>query len=444
MENLQASKPVKQLTMVISLLRSRCVKAALSVLLSSTLMFSATVSADPIQSNNRSDQLDDLTAEALSAISTGKWPEALSTASELVSEFPDYALGHWLLAESHTILSMSYPLLDTVPRYSTSLIHLLLEAKTRAQHAVMPAASGSAENELIPDELVQVGTHIDNVVLVDLNSSVLYQFDTRNELPTLVKQHYISSGKAGFGKLIEGDNKSPLGIYSVYGFRSDESLPSLYGSGALMLNYPNALDRSMGRTGSGIWLHGNPPKERSRSPRSSQGCVTMANDHLIDLYHSIDNNRTHIVLTHNIQWRTHDSLDLQRQRFQELFEQYKAAWAHNRPSDLFSLYTNDALPEPVRHAHSAYTKEVSTPSTSQHVTLSPIGLEVAHLSQVQSSDVSMLRNPSINPSLHDRHLVMSFDVNSGAKQARVTLYWERHETSGYWQIKREVINAGGA
>src|SRR3989338_9263109 len=61
---------------------------------------------------------------------------------------------------------------------------------------------------------------------------------------------------------------------------SSDVCSSDLGVGALPLNYPNEYDKRLGRTGSGIWLHGVPSDSYARSPNSTDGCVVLANPEL--------------------------------------------------------------------------------------------------------------------------------------------------------------------
>jgi hypothetical protein len=92
----------------------------------------------------------------------------------------------------------------------------------------------------------------------ELDKSRVYLFENQFGTPQLVDSYYMSIGKGGIDKQIEGDNKTPLGVYRITSYLSDESLPELYGAGAYPINYPNSWDRLQGKTGHGIWLHGVP------------------------------------------------------------------------------------------------------------------------------------------------------------------------------------------
>src|SRR5690606_35616353 len=66
----------------------------------------------------------------------------------------------------------------------------------------------------------------------------------------------VSIGKNGIGKEVEGDKLTPVGVYRLTSFLADSTLDDFYGNGAYPMNYPNAHDRLLKRTGHGIWLHG--------------------------------------------------------------------------------------------------------------------------------------------------------------------------------------------
>jgi len=132
-----------------------------------------------------SQKLDDLTQRTLDAMVSGQWSQARITAQQLSAAFPDYALGQYLLAETHRTAAQSAPLLST-EKYSAELLALLLEARSR-----VIATETTTKEPTLPAELVQIGTHIDNVIYVDLATSALYLYDTTNNQPKLIKKKAI-------------------------------------------------------------------------------------------------------------------------------------------------------------------------------------------------------------------------------------------------------------
>ncbi len=420
-----------------------CKAVSKRLLLSTVVLCSAIgFSTGSAKTLTSSTELERMTESVLLNILNANWSDAHDTAEQLVADFPDYALGHLLLAETFTQGAMQTPLLNQINDYSPQLIALLLEARERAHQSIDHSGLAQQSQTTIPDILVQVGSHIDHALVIDVENAELFLYDTSGAQAKLVQQHYVSSGKGGFGKFSEGDLKTPLGVYNIIGRRSDESLPDLYGAGALMLDYPNSLDRSLGRTGSGIWLHGIPSADRSRSPRSSEGCVTMANDLLLRLSDQIDLNKTHVVISDKFKWISKQDNHNAQERFQLLFDGYRNAWLSGNIAELNAIYTPESVPAKVHYADVAGAKRVSLNNKSAPQHLAPAGINLRALANVSSESISIIKNPDSNEVPEREHLIMSFDIQ-GHNPARVTLYWSKTQ-SGDWKIKREVVDAAGA
>ena len=241
---------------------------------------------------------DAQTLEVLSLLRDGDLARAAPLARALAHRFPRFALARLLHAELETIEALDPSRLSADGGWSRELIDLLAQARAR-----LALGASGAPGDRVPSALVSLGDDVDHAVLVDLSRSELLLFArTGDGRPRLIERHYAASGSGGFGKRVEGDLKTPLGVYRITAYRPDARLPTLYGSGALTLDYPNALDRRLGRTGSGIWLHGVPHASGSRAPRSSEGCVTMPNDRLDALVARLDRSRTLVVLTDSVDW----------------------------------------------------------------------------------------------------------------------------------------------
>lgn len=253
----------------------------------------------------------------LEAMAEGEFDEAAAQARQLIDDYPRFRLGQWLHAELSAMLAMDPLHSGDTSDWSETAVGLLLEARTRLKTADFRTTLETQANaeKLLPSSLVHLGLEISDAIVVDLSRSELMHFVVEEGQPELVERHYISSGSAGFGKRVEGDRRTPLGVYRIQGYRTDRSLPDLYGVGALTLDYPNALDRSLGRTGSGIWLHGVPQATHNRDPWSSEGCVTMANGHMNELMERVDRAHTIVVLTDDADWI---DVEAQQQLRQEL------------------------------------------------------------------------------------------------------------------------------
>jgi len=102
-------------------------------------------------------------------------------------------------------------------------------------------------------------------------------------------------GKMG-QKRYEGDLVTPIGVYDITKkFRPKDRF---YGPLAFALSYPNLYDKSKGRKGHGIWIHGYPLDGSSRNS-SSKGCVVIKNSSLKSLEKKIDHSKSVIIISQN-------------------------------------------------------------------------------------------------------------------------------------------------
>lgn len=257
----------------------------------SSIYNSTTLDSQTIDSQT----IDQITAKALNAIAQNELDAARALLRNLVNQYPDYHLGQLLLGELHAASISTTSALST-SRFDRSLMQLLLEAQARqnnGSHLLAPTDKHARK----PSDILKIGTGLDFWIQVDLQhgTQTVYEVDGDAFIPHW--RQYVGYGAGGFGKTREGDLKTPLGVYRINGYRDDASLPELYGSGALMLDYPNAADKIQQRTGSGIWLHGVPRLSRSRGPLSSEGCVTMGNDYVSALINLVDPAKTLVALS---------------------------------------------------------------------------------------------------------------------------------------------------
>ncbi len=130
---------------------------------------------------------------------------------------------------------------------------------------------------MVPSNLMHLGSSVRHVIAVDTSKSRLYVFSNGPKGLEVVSNFYVTVGRNGVNKRVEGDQRTPLGVYFVGRQIPSEKLPELYGKGALTVNYPNDWDRFLGRTGSGIWLHGVPSDQfaRVRKPAMAAWCCPI-------------------------------------------------------------------------------------------------------------------------------------------------------------------------
>lgn len=234
--------------------------------------------------------------------------EAISATQALIAQHPNYQLAHLLHAELLRMQAFSPALIASIGTLPTQeLQDRLSDLKAEAQRRIA-ATQAPPPIDARPDELIALAPDEPWVIVVDAERSRLYLLRNISEGKTLrteiVDDFYVSLGKHGIGKLVEGDKRTPLGVYHITSRKTSADLPPFYGFGALTLNYPNPVDRIEGRTGFGIWIHGTPPEQFVRAPFASDGCVVSSNVDMERLYHLVGEARVPVLVLERVNWQT--------------------------------------------------------------------------------------------------------------------------------------------
>jgi len=132
------------------------------------------------------------------------------------------------------------------------------------------------------------------IIVCNKDLSDIKIFNTTNN--NLIFDSKVLTGERPGDKKIQGDLKTPLGAYKLTSKLTIlDKLDTFYGPLALTTNYPNAFDRSKGKTGNGIWIHGVPEKKK-RNPYT-KGCIALQNDKLLNLESKIDISKTMLIIS---------------------------------------------------------------------------------------------------------------------------------------------------
>ncbi len=272
-------------------------------------------------------------ASSLLAISQSRLPEALATVDQLTRSYPNFRLAQ--LVKGDLLLARAQPLRTLGDTGQTGeLDQLREEARQRVR-----ALTDTLPNDKVPAYLLNLADDYRHVLVVDASRSRLYVYENRAGLPVRVADFYVTIGKAGAGKQKEGDNRTPVGIYTVNGYKSPRELTDFYGSGAWTLSYPNEWDQRQGRTGHGIWIHGSPSDTYSRVPRASEGCVVLANDDLTRLGRYMQAGKTPVVIADSIDWVAYDALDARRAELATALDAWRTDWESRDTERLMAHYS---------------------------------------------------------------------------------------------------------
>jgi len=257
-------------------------------------------------------------------LQAGQLEHALEKADSHLAKFPKSKIGHLLRAD--ILQSMATGLVEVGEQSSIpqkNLDGLKHQLRNRWIHRTFELQDIHSK---VPASVISMGDH-SHVLVADMPNGRLYVYQNVNGDPHLVKDYYLTVGSQGYGKEVEGDNKTPVGVYEINDFIEGKKLPDLYGKGAFPVNYPNRFDRYLKRTGYGIWLHGTPSDTYARSPWASEGCFVLSNDDLLDIgqYLSVEN-RTPVVLSDAIEWLPLEELKQRRAMYLKVLEEWRADW----------------------------------------------------------------------------------------------------------------------
>lgn len=176
------------------------------------------------------------------------------------------------------------------------------------------------------------------VVAVDKSRQELSFFERRSPL-RLTRVFACSTGQAAGDKLVQGDLKTPEGVYFVVQ-RIGSGLDFIkYGREAYTLNYPNPIDRLRRKTGYGIWVHG---RGEPLARMQTEGCVSLLNDDL-DMLGKLLKAGTPVILGQSLSFSAApDSQDAaDAGRLEQNVKDWAEAWSNRSPSYL-DFYDGEA------------------------------------------------------------------------------------------------------
>ena len=271
----------------------------------------------------------------------GRTREAIQRAQALVRDYPHFQLAQLVYGDMLTARNrpMRGPdeLASVSPDAAQTLIELREESLLRLKALRERPPAGH-----VPSQFVQLSARNKHAIAIDTSRARLYLFENSSEGLKLLADYYISVGKQGVGKSLEGDMRTPLGVYFVTSQIDPQKLKDFYGAGALPINYPNPYDTRHGKTGSGIWLHGTPPGQFARAPRASDGCVVLANPDLQRILRTVQSRTTPVVIAKSLSWVAPSQLMAPEVKgFADTLSAWREAKSKGDAQRMLSFYNTD-------------------------------------------------------------------------------------------------------
>jgi murein L,D-transpeptidase YafK len=201
-------------------------------------------------------------------------------------------------------------------------------------------------DDFLPSNILMMDEKFSHhVILVEKATHKLHLYENTETHPKLIKTYQTATGKYKGDKLVNGDHKTPEGIYTIYDFLSKEELlrrhgsyAEIYGSGAFPMDYPNFIDERSGKTGGGIWLHSTDDDNRISKGLDSKGCVVLQNADLKDISQFIEIEHTPIVVVQDVLYLSKVTWDRNRKDISDSVSKWAKAWQNKDFDTYISSY----------------------------------------------------------------------------------------------------------
>lgn len=387
--------------------------------LTRTLLAILTVLSISVVNANEFQVVEPKLIGAMHKVSDEKLDDALADVKGLLKDTPRFQLARLVYADllmAKAGMPGGLPDDSDLPSVQEKIHGLRHEARVRWRRY-----QENIEQEKLPQSLLKLSDQQKTVVVADLERSRLYLYENNGGTPGLLADFYVTHGKNGKDKRLEGDHKTPLGAYFVTSSLDVSKLPDLYGTGAFPIDYPNAWDRRHGKTGHGIWLHGVPSNTYSRIPQDTRGCLAMSNAELDAIKPFLQIGVTPVIISSQIQWRSQDEIRQQRREIEQAMRQWEKDWESRDVAAYLTHYS--------KRFHSD-SKDFSTWSKHKHRVNGH-----KRFIDVELSDISILGYPEEN-----NMVVVSYEQDYRSSnfngQSRKRQYWQK-EPDGVWRIVYE-------
>ncbi|MFZ5484978.1 MAG: L,D-transpeptidase Cds6 family protein [Pseudomonadota bacterium] len=284
--------------------------------------------------------LDQLVASAIQDIRASKPDSALANVDRLIALRPDFKLAHLIKGDLLQAKAGNLSRFGAAPKSKnpSELNDLKDEARVRLLRYI-----DQPDPDKLPREILQLAPGQKYALLADASRARLYVFENIGGEPRLIRDYYVTVGKNGVNKRLEGDLKTPTGVYTVTREKRRGELTPFYGAGAFPLDYPNEWDRRLGNTGHGIWLHGVPPNTYSRPPKASEGCLVVANPDYLDVSRFLSPHVTPIVIADRTHWLDRNDWQAERQALLNTLESWRTVWQRQEVEAYLDHYTDDFI-----------------------------------------------------------------------------------------------------
>ncbi len=194
----------------------------------------------------------------------------------------------------------------------------------------------------------------DPVIVVDKKANQLYLADYNEGHLDIRKTYHATLGKKVGDKLMEGDLKTPEGIYDFLYLKQAPQLRAIFGPLAAYIGYPNVMDKNGSKTGNDIMLHGTDNPSRLEKNFDSLGCVVLDNANVKEVISFLKMHDTKIIITKDFSVLK-DSPRVDKAK--AFFERWIKAWSDKDLTTYIESYSDEFMSEHMNRLQYAKFKD---------------------------------------------------------------------------------------
>ncbi len=238
-----------------------------------------------------------------------------------------------------------------------------------------------------------------------------------------VNEFKIAIGKQDGDKMVEGDNKTPEGIYFTKAVINKNQLPAKYGNKAIPIDFPNPIDRMQGKTGHGIWLHGAERDSRIEEEKVTEGCVAFYNSD-IDQLSTVLTPYQSVVAIASKASDVNSPMDISAVASRAMA--WSKDWSQRNINGYISFYSDD------------FTNQGK--NKKQYKDYKEAVFGVYKVMNVELEKLRVITHPKYAVSIMNQDFQGDKHYRAVGKKI---LYWQKNAVDNQWYITREVFESSG-
>lgn len=236
-----------------------------------------------------------------------------------------------------------------------------------------------------------LGAQAENIIMVDKSTFQLHIMDAGKNFE-IIKSFPITIGKMSGDKLIEGDLKTPEGIYQFIAKYTPPQIKPKLGAMGFYIDYPNYMDKREGKTGFDILLHSTNDPARLEKSQDSDGCIVVDDERIKAIDPYIEPRKTSILIFDEL--KPEYIQDAYYQELKNIFEKWLEAWNSKDIETYIDLYSDKFTSKGMNKAQYKEYKQLLN--------------KKYHKISVTTSDIKLYRHPKYSLVTYRQSYVATF------------------------------------